>query len=241
MGETSAIGTLRGRTLQKEARMRAGIALPLLAGALLAVSGCASGGQGAAGTDTETVTSTREASSAASEAPSAAPVSSTSGEPPTCTNAPAVNPLTGEQPIPITYADSPSTDGRFFYAPSGGAPDSCTPLSWVKLSGTKGQEGSGPGATAGSSAETVALFGDGALVSDPAPILARRIESVERIDAATIRVNYAFPTDQPAAVNDTAPGSATFHWDGARITVSDNTLPAELNGSAATLELSGVR
>ncbi len=218
------------------------LAFPLFIGIALLVSGCAPAQQGPAATDT--VTATSVSATPAREGTSTSgtlPPETLPPETPACAGTPAVNPLTGEQPIPIVFADSAATDGRFFYTPTEGAPDPCTPLSWVTLSGTRGQESAGPGATAGSMAETVALFGDGALITDPAPILARRIESVERIDASTIRVNYAFPTDRPAAENVTAPGSATFHWDGAQVTVSDNTLPAELNGTAATLDLSGMR
>ena len=214
------------------------LTLTLVTGLVPLVTGCAPAQQGPAATDTVTATSVsttpaREGTVTSGTLPS----ETLPPETPAC----AVNPLTGEQPIPIVFADSAATDGRFFYTPTEDAPNPCLPLSWVTLTGTRGQEGSGPGATAGSMAETVALFGDGTLITDPAPILARRIESVERIDARTIRVNYAFPTDRPAAENVTAPGSATFHWDGAQVTVSDNTLPAELNGTAATLDLSGVR
>ena len=85
------------------------------------------------------------------------------------------------------------------------------------------------------------LFADGELVTDPAPILARRIESVDRIDESTVRVNYAFHGDAPAVTNETIPGSATFHWNGMQVEVSDNTIPVELNEDAQTLELEAVR
>ncbi len=157
-----------------------------------------------------------------------------------CRNTPVSNPLTGDQPIPVRFADRPeSTDINFYYTAGGEDIDPCMPLSWVTLKGHRGT--SEDGATTGSMSETVALFADGQLVTDPAPILARRIDSVDRIDDSTVRVNYAFYTDAPAVVNESEPGSATFHWDGSRIIVTDNTLPIEQNQRAATLDLTGVR
>lgn len=158
------------------------------------------------------------------------------GEDTSCQNTPVANPLTGDQPIPVRFAASPDmTDSAFYYMPKDGAPDPCAPLSWVTLSGTTGV--GGPGATSGSVHETVALFADGQLVTEPAPILARRIDSVDRVDDSTVRVNYAFYNDKPAAAGDFTPGSATFHWDGTQVTVTDNTLPMEQNQQAATLDL----
>jgi hypothetical protein len=148
------------------------------------------------------------------------------------------NPLTGDQPIPVHFANTDNTDVAFHDTAMEGAPDSCTPLNWVKLAGTNGA--GGPGATAGSSRETVALFGDGQLITDPAPILAREIESVEQVDSRTIRVDYAFYTDAPAAAGESEPGSATFRWAGDQLEVIENTLLASQNDTAETLDLSGV-
>ncbi|WP_235681126.1 LppP/LprE family lipoprotein [Tomitella gaofuii] len=84
------------------------------------------------------------------------------------------------------------------------------------------------------------MFGDGQIVADPAPILARHIDSVDRIDGSTFRVNYAF-YDGPAAANRTTSGSATFHWDGSRVIVTGNTLPLKQNDVAEPLDIDNFR
>lgn len=155
-----------------------------------------------------------------------------------CADTPVDNPLTGQTPIPVRFADSSNFGSEgisFHYTVMEGEPDPCTPLTWVKLAGTNGK--GRPGATAGSTRETVALFADGRLVTDPAPILARRIDAVERIDDSTVRVDYAFSTDAPAVLNETDPGSATFHYDGTSVSVTENSLPLRQNDHAETLDL----
>jgi hypothetical protein len=229
--------------------VRTGIALLGCAG--LTLAGCSrndspTGGDGTSATVTATQTVTQPAGEPATPAPGtgqpSAPDESGDGTgDASCRNTPVTNPLTGDQPIPVRFAASPElTDSAFYYMPKDGTPDPCTPLSWVKLVGSNGQEGSGPATTTGSFRETVALFADGQLITDPVPILARRVDSVDRIDDSTVRVNYAFYTDAPAVVNESTPGSATFHWDGSQITVTDNTLPLEQNDRAETLDLTAL-
>ena len=179
---------------------------------------------------TETVTQTVTAA-----APTPAPVEAT--ETASCASTPITNPLNGTIPIPVRFADYDFSDSQFYYTPKETSLDSCVSLNWVLLSGTTGV--GKPGATSGSFHETVALIADGRLITDPAPILGREIASVDRIDDSTIRVNYLFYNDKPAAAGDFTPGSATFHWDGTQIIVSDNTLPLEQNEIAETLDLSG--
>lgn len=160
----------------------------------------------------------------------------------TCEDDPVDIPLTGDAPIPVNFANSDVSDIFFHYTVDGDAEaalDPCTPLTWLELSGGNGtQEASNP--TAGSSRQTVALVADGELVTEPAPILARSIDSVDRIDNSTIRVTYGFYGDAPAATGETVPGAATFHWNGSEIEVSDNTVPVELNDTAETLDLGAV-
>ena len=157
-----------------------------------------------------------------------------------CGDAEVVNPLTGGTPIPVVFTSIDDTDGRFYYTPDGEQPDPCMGLDWVTLSGANGQHDLGPAGTAGATRETVVLFAEGQMVTEPAPILARAIESVERLDDATVRVNYAFYGDQPAAANENVPGSATFHWNGDEVEVSGNSLPVELNDTAETLDLTAL-
>lgn len=196
-------------------------------------------------TATETVMNTVTDTVEQTQAPDNGAPSETTAEPSgdatadACEEAAVDNPLTGEEPIPVDFAESPDTTGYFHYDSPSESPDPCMPLSWVTLSGSNGDDDR-PAQTTGSFNETVALFADGELITDPAPILARRIESVDRIDDSTVRVNYAFHGDAPAVTNETIPGAATFHWDGAQIEVSDNTIPAELNRSASTLNLDSV-
>lgn len=193
-------------------------------------------------TETETVmntvTNTVENTQAQDDGASSEAPAEPSGDVTTdaCEDESVDNPLTGEEPIPVHFAESPESTGYFHYEAPSESPDACMPLSWVTLSGSNGDEDS-PAQTTGSFNETVALFADGELVTDPAPILARRIESVDRIDDSTVRVNYAFHGDAPAAANETIPGAATFHWNGTQVEVSDNTIPVDLNESASTLEL----
>ena len=237
-------------------RARAGTlrtAVAAFAGATLLLTACSQGdtADGGSGTATDspltTVTETMpdqvedapstDIASDDETSPDAETATDEATEPEECESTPVDNPLTGENPVPVRFANSDATDSHFYYTPMSGEPDPCTPLSWVELAGTTGV--GGPGATSGSNHETVALFADGELVTEPAPILARSVESVERVDDSTLRVNYAFYNDKPAAANDFTPGSATFHWDGSDIVVSDNTLPEWLNENAATLVLGG--
>ncbi len=155
-----------------------------------------------------------------------------------CSAAPVKNPLTGDKPIPVKFANTEGSKVGFHYTVVEGQPDPCKSLSWIKLAGTNGVEG--PGATAGSNRETVALFADGQLITEPAPILARRIESVDQLDYRTVKVSYAFAGDESAATNTTQPGSATFQWSGDKVEVVDNTIPASQNESAETLDLRSV-
>ncbi|HIW91485.1 MAG TPA: LppP/LprE family lipoprotein [Candidatus Corynebacterium avicola] len=150
------------------------------------------------------------------------------------------NPLTGDTPIPVVFASHDNTDGRYFYTPGDEQPDPCVALDWVTLTGANGQEGMAPAGTAGATRATVVLFAEGEMVTEPAPILARSIESVERIDEATVQVNYAFYSDAPAAANENVPGSATFHWNGDGVEVTENSLPVELNDTAETLDLTAL-
>lgn len=173
-------------------------------------------------------------------------VTATGGEPPevpdaSCADTPVDNPLTGQPPIPVRFADSGNSGSEgisFHYTVMDGGPDPCTPLTWVTLAGTNGK--GGPGATAGSTRQTVALLADGRLVTDPAPILARRIDAVEQVDDSTVRVDYAFFTDAPAVLNETDPGSATFHYDGTSVSVTENSLPLRQNDHSETLDLDAV-
>ncbi|WP_420098280.1 LppP/LprE family lipoprotein [Corynebacterium sp.] len=184
-------------------------------------------------TVTNTVEATTEPETAATSTSAAEPSGTTTPE--TCEDEAVDNPLTGEEPLPVLVAEE-STDIFFHYTVTDDETDSCTPLSWMVLNGGNGTE-ENSNATAGSSRQAVALFADGELVTDPAPILARRIESVDRIDDSTVRVNYAFHGDAPAAADQNVPGAATFHSNGTQVEVSDNTIPVELNEDAQTLEL----
>lgn len=224
--------------------------LPRTASAGLIAAGCAASllvgcsSDDGAGESTETTvtdTITQQPASTPSQPESAtgrAPTPDGGAGDGSCADAAVTNPLVGEQPIPVHFANVDDSDVSFYYTATEGQPDPCTPLSWVKLAGTNGA--GGPGATAGSDRETVALFGDGRLITDPAPILARQIESIEQVDDRTVRVNYAFYTEAPAVLNETDAGSATFHWDGDRLEVTENTLPASQNDTAETLDMSGV-
>ena len=55
-----------------------------------------------------------------------------------------------------------------------------------------------------------------------------------------MQVNYAFYSDAPAAANENVPGSATFHWNGDGVEVTENSLPVELNDTAETLDLTAL-
>lgn len=195
-------------------------------------------GATATATVTDTVTQPPASTPASEETPTAGAGQEPGQGADSCTEQSAVNPLTGDQPIPVHFANSDTSDVSFYYSAMEGAPDPCTPLSWVKLAGTNGT--SGPGATSGSVRETVALFSNGQLITDPAPILARHIDSVEQIDDSTVRINYKFYTDAPAASGEFESGSATFHWDGYQLEVTENTLPTEQNETAETLNLGAV-
>lgn len=213
-------------TLSRHSRVLRTTVAALGCSALL-LTGCT--GQEDAPTATETVTDTVTDTVEASPAPDDA----------ACGEAPE-NPLTGDVPVPVRFAQAPDNSDVFFhYSVSEDESDPCAPLSWVILNGGNGTT-ENPNGTAGSSRQTVVFFADGEVVTDPAPILARRIESVERVDDSTARVEYAFYTDAPAAADETAPGAATFHWNGSELEVSDNTVPVELNESAETLDLGAV-
>ncbi|MGN0097283.1 MAG: LppP/LprE family lipoprotein [Corynebacterium sp.] len=207
------------------------------------LTGCTQQDETPAETETvmNTVTNTVENTQAQDDGASSEAPADPSGDATTdaCEDESVDNPLTGEEPIPAHFAESPESTGYFHYEAPSEAPDACMPLSWVVLNGGNGTAESSNG-TAGSSRQTIALFAEGELVTDPAPILARRIESVDRIDDSTVRVNYAFFGDAPAAADKNIPGSATFHWDGSSVEVSDNTIPVELNESAETLDLGAV-
>ncbi|AHW65104.1 Putative secreted protein [Corynebacterium glyciniphilum AJ 3170] len=196
-------------------------------------------------TATETVMNTVTDTVEQTQAPDNGAPSETTAEPSgdatadACEEAAVDNPLTGEEPIPVRVAEEETPDIFFHYTATDDQTDPCAPLSWVVLNGGNGTAENSNG-TAGSSRQTVALFAEGELVTEPAPILARRIESVDRIDDSTVRVNYAFFGDAPAAADQNVPGSATFHWDDSRIEVSDNTIPVELNESTETLDLDSV-
>ena len=210
---------------------RAGLVAAAFVASLLV--GCSSDdGAGEIGNTETTVTDTITQQQTTSPAQGKGP-----GDDP-CTDNPVTNPLTGDQPIPVRFANSDDADVRFDYTVMEGKPDPCTPLSWVKLAGTNGT--GGPGATAGSNREIVVLFGDGQLITDPAPILAGRIKSVEQVSDRAVRVNYMFYTDTPAAAGEMEPGSATFNWDGEQLKVTENTLPISQNETAEKLDLSGV-
>lgn len=206
--------------------------------------GCSSGDEAGQGPGTETTvtdTVTQPPSTAPAQPESTSSHPSAPGEDAaddSCSDAPVSNSLTGDQPIPVHFANADNAEASFYYSVEEGQPDPCTPLSWVKLAGSNGTDG--PGATAGSTRETVALFGDGQLITDPAPILARRIDSIEQVDDRTVRVNYAFYTEAPAAEDETESGSATFHWTGDQVEVSENTLPVSQNEEAETLDMSGI-
>lgn len=163
----------------------------------------------------------------------------TTTESASCFDPTTVAPLADRDPVPVRFADSGVDDIEFHPGAMEGEDNGCdTPLTWVKVSGSNGQ--GGPGATAGSTRETVMLFADGQLVSEPAPILARRIDGVEQIDENTVRVDYAFYTDAPAVLNETEPGSATFHYDGDSVSVTGKSLPLSQNDRAETLDLDAV-
>jgi hypothetical protein len=200
-------------------------------------AGCA--GQDGSPTVTRTVTATAPSTVETSRAPTSVAESPPLARDGRCRSTGVDDPLTGEEPVPVRSAGRPGETGYFHYAPPDESPDPCMPLSWVTLSGSNGDRDS-PAHTTGSFRQTVAFFADGTLVTEPAPILARRIESVDRVDDATVRVDYAFHTDAPAVMNETVPGSATFHWNGRQLVVSENTVPVELNDSAETLDLDSV-
>ena len=192
-------------------------------------------------TVTNTVTNTVENTPAQDDGASSEAPAEPSGDATAdaCEDESVDNPLTGEEPIPVLVAEEETPDIFFHYTATDDQTDPCAPLSWVVLNGGNGTAENSNG-TAGSSRQAVALFAEGELVTEPAPILARRIESVDRIDDSTVRVNYAFFGDAPAAADQNTPGSATFHWDGSSVEVSDNTIPVELNESAETLDLGSV-
>ncbi|MGO1949467.1 MAG: LppP/LprE family lipoprotein [Mycobacteriaceae bacterium] len=216
---------------------------PLLACTALLLTGCAQSegtddsGDPAPATGTDKVTVTETVPGAATEPPP--PPAEPSR--PSCEDTAPTNPLGGGDPLPVRSADAMAhespADVHFHYSVSDDQMDPCMPLSWVTLAGTNGTDG--PGMTSGSTRETIAFFGDGQLVTDPAPILARHIDSVDRIDDSTVRVNYEFydVNGAPAASGVFTPGSATFHWDGEQLTVTENSIPVELNEQAETLEL----
>lgn len=191
--------------------------------------------------DTETVTTTEENVSPSPSAPDESDSAEGSSVPSNdnCGESDVHDTFNGDSPIPVYFANMPSETGYFHYSISDDSVDPCLPLSWVVLNGGLGDAESSNG-TAGSSGQTVALFAYGQLITEPAPILARTIDEVERIDDSTIRVTYAFLGDAPATANQTEPGSATFSWDGNQIEVSDNTIPVDLNETAATLDLTSL-
>lgn len=162
--------------------------------ATLLIAGCSqAGGQDP---ETETVTTTEE--NASPPAPDES--GSTEGAPvptdPNCEESDPSEALSGDSPIPVDFANMQSETGYFHYNISDDAVDPCIPLSWATFNGGLGDE-EGSNATAGSSRQTVALFADGQLITEPAPILARTIDEVERIDDSTVRVTYAFLGDEP--------------------------------------------
>lgn len=195
-------------------------------------------------TGTETVISTSEPETTApqTDTPETRTDNAQPGDPATdpatenCPQDPVNNPFTGDSPIPVDLANTSDSDIFFHYTAPAEGPEPCAALSWVELAGSNGTEDD-PAGTAGSNNETVVLFADGDVVSAPAPILASNIDSVERVDDATVRVDYAFYGDAPAASGETLPGSATFHWDGSQVEVTENSIPLELNDTASTLNL----
>lgn len=248
--DTLAAMDSRSRTRARS--LAAAVAVPAAAAVLLA--GCSQQDDPATVTETAVHTATSTVTGTPTQTASETPTetetettTSSSSAAPDCeadsgdSNGSVDNPLTGDDPLPVRFAGEDTDDSGvyFHYTVSEDEVDACQPLSWVVLNGGNGTQDN-PNGTAGSSNQTVALFADGELVTEPAPILARYIDSVDRIDDSTVQVNYEFLGDQPAAANVTVPASATFHWDGSEVQVSDNSIPTELNDTAATLDLSSL-
>lgn len=243
--DTLAAMDSRSRTRARS--LVAAVAVPAAAAVLLA--GCSQQDDPATVTETAVHTATSTVTGSPTETPTETETETTSSSSaaPDCeedSGKSGDNPLTGDDPLPVRFAGEDSdgsgdSDVFFHYTVSEDEMDPCLPLSWVVLNGGNGTQDN-PNGTAGSSNQTVALFADGELVTEPAPILARYIESVDRIDDSTVQVNYEFLGDQPAAANETVSASATFHWDGSEVQVSDNSIPTELNDTAATLDLSSL-
>ncbi|MGP9724938.1 LppP/LprE family lipoprotein [Corynebacterium sp. AOP40-9SA-29] len=234
------------RSRARARSLAAVVAVPAAAAVLLA--GCSQQDDPATVTETAVHTATSTVTGSPTETAAETPTetetettTSSSTAAPDCEEDSGDNPLTGDDPLPVRFAGEDTDDSGvyFHYTVSEDEMDACQPLSWVVLNGGNGTQDNSNG-TAGSSNQTVALFADGELVTEPAPILARYIESVDRIDDSTVQVNYEFLGDQPAAANETVSGSATFHWDGSEVQVSDNSIPTELNESAETLDLSSL-
>lgn len=241
------LATMDSRSRTRARSLAAAVAVPAAAAVLLA--GCSQQDDPATVTETAVHTAMSTVTGAPTETAAETPTetetetttTSSSSAAPDCEADSGDNPLTGDDPLPVRFAgeDTEESGVFFHYTVSEDEMDACQPLSWVVLNGGNGTQDN-PNGTAGSSNQTVALFADGELVTEPAPILARYIESVDRIDDSTVQVNYEFLGDQPAAANVTVPASATFHWDGSEVQVGDNSIPAELNDTAATLDLSSL-
>ena len=228
------MGRFSGRTLTATPALAAACCIALLLGACSGDDGSDAPQSTGVGTVTETVP---ESSPEVADEPPQEPATETSDA--SCFEPATVAPLADRDPIPVRFADSDAAGIEFYPGAMEGEDAGCDlPLTWVKVSGSNGQ--GGPGATAGSIRETVMLYADGQLVSDPAPILARRIDGVEQIDENTVRVDYAFYTDAPAVLNETDPGSATFHYDGTSVSVTENSVPLSQNDRAETLDLDAV-
>ena len=241
--DTLAAMDSRSRTRARS--LAAAVAVPAAAAVLLA--GCSQQDDPATVTETAVHTATSTVTGSPTETPTETETTSSSSAAPDCeqdSGESGDNPLSGDDPLPVRFAGEDSdgsgdSDVFFHYTVSEDEVDACQPLSWAVLNGGNGTQDNS-NATAGSSRQTVALFADGELVTEPAPILARTVESVERVDDSTVQVNYEFPGDGPVAADETVPASATFHWDGSEVQVSDNSIPAELDDSAETLDLSSL-
>ena len=97
--------------------------------------------------------------------------------------------------------------------------DPCADLSWITLTGIWGEE-QGPGPGAGETqSEAVIFFAGPELITDPTPVVRARVLDVARHDDAELAVtwrewgeNYFDPLS--------APFTATYTWDGERLTVA---------------------
>lgn len=170
-------------------------------------------------TVTQTSTTTGEVTSTESVTEQTEPATKTVVEPPE-TNAQSCE----DTQLPIKERGVAAlTDSEAFYHFNidEDAFDSCAPISWVTLQGSLGTEDQ-PGATAGSSAQTVIFFHYGDLIAQD-PALVPQVDAVTATSNTVVAASY-WVDNGPRAAGDQDLRTSWYQIGSAGVVVTDDSL-----------------